>query len=1279
MELINNTTKTLKDDLSVEIKQGSKVSIAAACFSIYAFQELKEQLSQIEQLRFIFTSPTFVTEKAKKERREFYIPRMTRERSLYGTEFEIKLRNELTQKAIARECAEWIRQKVTFKSNISDKSIQGQIVVDGVGYTPINNFTTVELGCEKGNVISTTIVKDESLARTLLADFNEIWNDSKVLQVVTDEVIDSITAAYNENSPDFIYFVTLYNIFNEFLEDVSEDVLPNEATGFKESKIWGMLYNFQRDAALAIINKLEKFNGCILADSVGLGKTFTALAVIKYYENRNKSVLVLCPKKLTNNWNTYKDNYVNNPIAADRLRYDVLYHTDLNRTHGTSNGLDLDRLNWGNYDLVVIDESHNFRNGGKLVENPDEDTKDNRYVTLMKKVIRAGVKTKVLMLSATPVNNRFNDLKNQLALAYEGHTDYIDEKLNTTRSIDEIFRNAQRAFNTWSKWEPCDRTTENLLKMLDFDFFEVLDSVTIARSRKHIQKYYDMADIGTFPTRLKPISLRPHLTDLKEAISYNEIFEQLMLLTLTIYTPTHYILPSKMEKYAELYGDNKVNVGFTQANREQGIRRLTAINLMKRMESSVYSFNLTLTRIKDLINSTIETIDRFDKHSGTTLDLTDISDMDEFDAEDQNSDELFSFGRKVKIDLADMDYVSWRDSLAKDADVLELLTLLVGDITPEHDSKLQELFRVIDNKITHPINEGNKKLIIFTAFADTAGYLYDNVSRYVKDRYGLNTAMVSGSVEGRTTCPKLRADLNTVLTCFSPISKDKELLMPGDKTEIDVLIATDCISEGQNLQDCDYLINYDIHWNPVRIIQRFGRIDRIGSRNKVIQLVNFWPDVTLDDYINLKAKVETRMKIVDMTATGDDNLLSDEEKTDLEYRKAQLKRLQDEVVDIEDMTTGISIMDLGLNEFRLDLLDYIKHHPDIDKTPFGLHSVVPASEDTPAGVIYVLKNRSNSVNIDNQNRLHPFYMVYIGNDGEVICDHLSPKQMLAKKMPQAFPLRLPRASALLISLRQERYCLDVFAHPKEFLRIFELLRVAVQLLRREAAEILSAAAADKAGSGDDVQHLPAAGVGVHGPVQGQAVKLALLIADNADRLLKGVEGLDHPAHDFLIAFQRGVDGGGPCQLSGLQQYHLDFPVQRPGGALVEGHLPEADAVTEKGRSAFHHHIGHGHGMARKILRGIHVEQGVHLLQIAAIHRTFKHAVVNTAVDHLGAEASSGEGLRRQQRPALLIPLPVDLIQSDVHHRSHSSFFFIRPSWSCSLTSFPRVGGSSRTV
>jgi len=995
MELINNTTKTLRDDLAVEIKQGSRLSVAAACFSIYAFQELKKELQGIDELRFIFTSPTFTTEKAKKEKREFYIPRLSRERSLYGTEFEVKLRNELTQKAIAKECAEWIRKKVTFKSNVTNENMMGFINLDDKNYMPINGFTTVDLGCERGNNAYNMVQKTEAPFSTAYIDlFDNLWNDSSKLQEVTDEVIENITAAYNENSPDFIYFVTLYNIFSEFLEDVSEDHLPNEATGFKESKIWSMLYNFQKDAVLAIISKLEKFNGCILADSVGLGKTFTALAVIKYYENRNKSVLVLCPKKLTNNWNTYKDNYVNNPIASDRLRYDVLYHTDLNRTHGKSNGLDLDRLNWSNYDLVVIDESHNFRNGGKL--SGEDNEKENRYLKLLNKVIRKGVKTKVLMLSATPVNNRFNDLKNQLALAYEGNTDLIDDKLNTTKSIDDIFKNAQRAFNTWSKWNPADRTTENLLRMLDFDFFEVLDSVTIARSRKHIQKYYDTSDIGTFPTRLKPISLRPPLTSLKKAINYNEIYEQLTQLSLSIYTPTHFILPSKMEKYAELYEDNKVNVGFTQANREQGIRRLTAINLMKRMESSVHSFNLTLKRIYSLIDSTIHSIDTYDKTSSVRLELTDISDIDEFDSEDQNGDELFTFGKKVKIEIGDMDYKSWRDSLVRDRDILELLTLMVGDITPEYDSKLQELFRVIKNKLENPINQDNKKIIIFTAFADTAEYLFDNVSKYVKENFGLNTAMVSGSVEGRTTVPKLKSDLNTVLTCFSPISKDKHLLMPNDKTEIDFLIATDCISEGQNLQDCDYLINYDIHWNPVRIIQRFGRIDRIGSKNAFIQLVNFWPDVTLDEYIDLKAKVETRMKIVDMTATGDDNLLSDEEKTDLEYRKAQLKRLQEEVVDIEDMSTGISIMDLGLNEFRMDLLEYIKNHPDIDKAPFGLHSVAAASEETPAGVIYVLKNRSNSVNIDNQNRLHPFYMVYISNDGEVICDHLSPKQMLDK-------------------------------------------------------------------------------------------------------------------------------------------------------------------------------------------------------------------------------------------------------------------------------------------
>ncbi len=992
-EMIDNVNKTLKDDLSAEIKKGSKVSVAAACFSIYAFQELKAALAGIDELRFIFTSPTFTTEKAKKEKREFYIPRLDRERSLYGTEFEVKLRNELTQKAIAKECADWIRQKVKFRSNVTSDHIQGMINVDDINYYPVNGFTTVDLGCERGNNAYVGIMKNGSpVSEMMLRNFDALWNDSAKMQDVTDVVIDNITTAYNENSPEFIYFVTIYNIFSEYLRVISEDELPNEGVGLKQSKIWSMLYNFQKDAVLAIISKLEKFNGCILADSVGLGKTFTALAVIKYYQERNKNVLVLCPKKLSNNWNTYKDNYVNNPIASDRLNYAVLYHTDLNRTGGFSNGMDLSRVNWSNYDLIVIDESHNFRNGGKPSDGDDE--KENRYQRLLNKVIRRGVKTKVLMLSATPVNNRFNDLKNQLALAYEGDSSLINDKLDTKRTIDEIFRDAQKAFNTWSKWEPAERTTDSLLKMLSFDFFELLDSVTIARSRKHIQKYYDTSDIGSFPTRLKPIPLAPPLTDLKKSVTYNEIFSQLCLLDLDIYRPSHYILPSRIAKYEALYDKNKVSSGLTQANREQGIRRLMAINLMKRMESSVYSFNLTLKRIRELIESTIRKIDTFDKGVGLQLELNDITDRESLDYDDMESEELFTFGRKVRIDLVDMDYVSWKRSLVHDKEILDLITINVEDITPQYDCKLQKLLSVLSDKITNPINDGNKKVIIFTAFADTAQYLYDNVSPFIREKFGLDTAMITGSVEGRTTAKLQRADMNTVLTCFSPLSKDKAMLMPDDDTTIDVLIATDCISEGQNLQDCDFLINYDIHWNPVRIIQRFGRIDRIGSRNKVIQLVNFWPDVTLDEYINLKATVETRMKIVDMTATGDDNLLSDDEKNDLEYRKEQLKRLKEEVVDIEDMTGGISIVDLGLNEFRTDAIEYQKNHPDMDKVPFGLHAVAPAADNCPPGVIFVLKNRSDSVNIEGRNRLHPYYMVYISEDGSVVCDHLSPKAML---------------------------------------------------------------------------------------------------------------------------------------------------------------------------------------------------------------------------------------------------------------------------------------------
>ena len=993
--LFNNVDKRVVDDLKVQIQRGSKLQIAAASFSIYAFEALREELQNIDSLQFLFTSPTFTTDKTAKEKREFYIPKLNRERNLYGTDFEIRLRNQLSQKAIARECAEWIRSKVKFKTNTTERDMAGQIIVDNDEdqhvYFPVNHFTTSELGCEQGNYLCTQITKmGTPAAQTFIQNFDSLWKDTTKMRDVTERVLENIETVYKENSPEFIYFVTLYNIFHEFLADISEDVLPNEATGFKQSKVWNKLYNFQRDAALAIINKLERYNGCILADSVGLGKTFTALSVIKYYENRNKSVLVLCPKKLHDNWQTYRSNYKNNPIADDRLRYDVLFHSDLSRDKGTSNGINLEYINWGNYDLVVIDESHNFRNGGKITtDENDENPRENRYLRLMNRIIRAGVKTKVLMLSATPVNNRFNDLKNQLQLAYEGKQELINSLLDTNHPIEDIFRQAQTVYNRWSKLPPEERTTQRLLDDLDFDFFNLLDAVTIARSRKHIERYYDTTEIGKFPERLRPVSKRPPLTDIDNAINFTDIAQQLHQMNLSVYAPSFYILPSKLYKYGIEEGEE--SKGMSMAGREKGLRRLMAINMLKRLESSVNSFRLTLERIKGIIDQHVEEINEFERTGiQRSFEFEDYSDG--FDGDD-SEDDVFVGGKKSRIALADMDYISWRRDMQNDQEILALLMEMLKDITPEHDSKLRILGENLKEKFLNPINEGNKKVIIFTAFSDTANYLYEQLATPILKHANLHTALITGNGV-KSNLPKVDNDFNTLLTLFSPVSKERHVLYPKETREIDVLIATDCISEGQNLQDCDYLINYDIHWNPVRIIQRFGRIDRIGSQNAVIQLVNYWPDMELDKYIELKGRVESRMKATILTSTGDDNLLSVDEKGDLDYRREQLKRLQEEVVDIEDMDTGINIMDLGLNEFRLDLLQYIADGHDVEHTPFGMNAIVGRAAGVEPGVIYILKNRNNAVNIGKQNLLHPFYMVHIAEDGQVVCNHLKPKQLL---------------------------------------------------------------------------------------------------------------------------------------------------------------------------------------------------------------------------------------------------------------------------------------------
>ncbi|HLS69475.1 MAG TPA: SNF2-related protein, partial [Kiloniellales bacterium] len=736
MKLIDNTSKLLGDDLKRTITRGSHVKIAASCFSIYAFEALKAELSKIERLQFIFTSPTFVPEEAsdrhRKERREFFIPKAQRESGLYGTEFEIQLRNKLTQRAVARECADWIRKKAQFRSNATRAPMQQFMHLSSAGsavaYMPISGFTAVDLGYQKGDAVSNFVTRSEQAEHTkaYLQLFDQIWSDPEKVTDVTNVICEHIESVYQENAPERIYFMMLYNIFREFLEDVDEDVLPNDLTGYRDSLIWNKLFNFQKDAANGIINKLETYNGCILADSVGLGKTFTALAVIKYYELRNRSVLVLCPKKLADNWRNYNTNLTTNIFAADRFNYDVLCHTDLSRTSGESFGIPLNRVNWGNYDLVVIDESHNFRNNEVFKD------RETRYQKLMNKVIRAGVKTKVLMLSATPVNNRFTDLRNQLALAYEGQSETLSRNLKTESSVEEIFRRAQGAFNNWSSLPPEERTAASILKALDFDFFELLDAVTIARSRKHIETFYDTKEIGKFPQRRKPLSFHCPITKRSDVMGLNDIFAQLSVLKLAVYAPISYILPSRLRKYEEIY-DTEVEGGrskLRQADRERSLQALMTTNLLKRLESSVAAFRLTLRSLAANISRTLDAIAEYEK-AGRSESVSDyLAEASDFDPEDDDLSGLdeFTVGKKVQISLADMDLPSWKHDLAADLALIEDLTASMDKVKPADDAKLQHLLALIRQKIEEPLNPENRKVLIFTAFADTANYLYDNLA-----------------------------------------------------------------------------------------------------------------------------------------------------------------------------------------------------------------------------------------------------------------------------------------------------------------------------------------------------------------------------------------------------------------------------------------------------------------------------------------------------------------------------------------------------------------------
>ena len=785
--------------------------------------------------------------------------------------------------------------------------------------------------------------------------------------------------------------MTLYNIFSKDIDSLVEENIVKTKTGFKDTTIWNMLYKFQKDGVIGSIDKLEKFNGCILADSVGLGKTFEALAVIKYYELRNDRVLVLAPKKLRENWTVYTQNDKRNLLVNDRFNYDVLNHTDLSRYEGKSGEINLESINWSNYDLIVIDESHNFRNN-----NPRKD-KETRYSRLLNEVIKKGVKTKILMLSATPVNNRMNDIKNQIAFITEGKDSALKDE--GIVSIEQTLRRAQLIFNRWLDLPENARNVDEFIEMMNMDYFKLLDTVTIARSRKHIEKYYNLEEIGKFPEREVPINKKTDIDLQNDFPPLKTINKTIRNLNMSSYSPLKYVLPEKQHEYSQKY-DIEVKGGqsvFKQTDREQSLVNLMRVNILKRMESSIYSFGLTVSKILKDIDLLIERIDNHNLEDDMGLEINEI------DVDDENTYEML-IGNKVKVLLKDIDRVKWRQDLVDERSRLESLLIESAKITPKRDAKLAELKSVISNKQQNPLNDNNKKVLIFTAFADTANYLYDNIAGWAKKEFGICAALVTGSGQNKTNLKGLkRKEFDAILTNFSPISKERGKIYPDIEDEIDILIATDCISEGQNLQDCDYLVNYDIHWNPVRIIQRFGRIDRLGSINDKVQLVNFWANMELDEYINLEARVMGRMVLLDVSATGDENVIdtnSHKTMNDLEYRRKQLKQLQDEVIDLEDIAGGISITDMTFNDFKMDLMEYMKtNKKSLADTPFGMYAITAPEDESlnteiSKGVIFTLKQINKDVMPEEANALYPYYMVYIRDDGTVRYSYLHTKKIL---------------------------------------------------------------------------------------------------------------------------------------------------------------------------------------------------------------------------------------------------------------------------------------------
>lgn len=998
----NHKRGKVSDFLVEKIDVGSHLSVVSAYFTIYAYEALSAKLDGIGHLNFLFGEPRFIAS---------LDPDKTDKKSFKIEDEGLELANRLQQKEIARRCAAWIRDKVDIRSVRQANLLHGKLyhIDDGRREHAIlgsSNFTRRGLGLSSTPNIELNLIVDGDRDRAELKEwFDQLWADETLVADVKAEVLRYLEQLYVNHAPEFIYFKTLFHVFERYLSGQADDAQLFDRTAIVDTDIWKALFDFQKDGAKGAIHKINAHNGCILADSVGLGKTYTALAVIKYYELRNLRVLVLCPKKLRDNWTVYlaQNNSELNPFLRDRFGYTVLSHTDLSRETGKVDGVDLSTLNWGNFDLVVIDESHNFRNNTKGKRDEDGNIiRKSRYERLMEDIIQSGVKTKVLLLSATPVNNDLKDLRNQIYFVTEGRDAAFSQSFGI-HSIKDTLTTAQRTFMEWAK-RAGEKDARDLMDRLSAGFFTLLDELTIARSRKHIQKYYrsSLAQIGQFPKRKKPESVFSEI-DLKgRFLSYDRLNDEINNYQLSLFNPSRYVLPQFKAQY-----EARNILNFSQESREKFLIGMMKVNFLKRLESSVHSFAITMERTVSKIEDLEKRLRQYQEHRQAEADDVQPDLFAEPEEEDEDLAEAFQVGGKLRFRMEHLDVDAWLKDLTTDKQQLSLLAEAAQSVDAKRDAKLAELKKIIEHKIKRPTTNAdgqeNRKVIVFCAFADTAAYLYEELEEWVRKKLGVHIALVSGGAKpNRTTFGQ--ADFTQILINFAPRAKQrvkmKSMLQDG---EIDILIATDCISEGQNLQDCDLLVNYDIHWNPVRIIQRYGRIDRIGSPNAAIQLVNFWPTPDLNKYINLKNRVEARMALVDIAATAEDNILQAEDlreliQEDLRYRDKQLLRLKDEVLDLEDFNESVALNEFTLDDFRMELAAYIEANREkLEQAPFGLYAVVPSHAEYQTikpGAIFCLKQRIEAAGNETVNPLQPYFLVYIREDGEVRYNFTAPKQVL---------------------------------------------------------------------------------------------------------------------------------------------------------------------------------------------------------------------------------------------------------------------------------------------